>query len=272
MLVDLQRLFIFPRFAVRGGAEPPSEGAGLERWTVSIDEGEVEAFFLPAPGASAETPGPAVLFAHGNAELIEQWPQAMEAYRALGISVLLPEYRGYGRSAGRPSEQAIVEDFIRFHDRLVARPEVDEARVFFHGRSIGTGVVCALARRRLPRALVLTSPFTSIAAMSRRFLFPPRFIVDRFDNERALSELDVPTLIYHGHRDRLIPKSHAERLAAIAKRARLVLCEADHNDCPPDWEVFLDHVRELLEEAGISESAGSPESALFAGSVDIKRL
>lgn len=261
MFVGLQRLFIFPRFTTVASARGLADLDG-ERWTLEIDDGEVEAAFLPGRGVSEAAPGPAVVFAHGNAELIEQWPAAMEAYRELGVSVLLPEYRGYGRSAGRPSQQAIVGDFARFYDRLAGHPCVDPHRTFFHGRSIGTGVVCALAKERRPRALILTSPFTSVAAMAKRFLFPPGLIVDRFDNAQALADLEVPTLIYHGHRDRLIPKSHAERLAAIAPRARLVLCDADHNDCPPDWKVFLDHVRELLVDTGvIASEAGSAETA-----------
>ena len=81
----------------------------------------------------------------------------------------------------------------------------------------------------------------------------PRFLVsDPFDNLATVSRLDRPLLIVHGARDGLIPHAHAERLHAAAPRSRLVTYpNADHNDCPPDWEVFWRQVREFLGEAGL---------------------
>lgn len=250
-MLGLQRLFVFPRFAC---VARPSAGAGvvgLERLHIDVPDGRVEAWLLPGRGVSHEAKGPAVVFAHGNAELIDDWPELLESYRRLGISVLLPEYRGYGRSAGEPSEAAITGDFVRFYDLLVARPEIDADRVVFHGRSIGGGVVCALARHRMPAALVLQSTFTSIADIARRWLVPSSLILDPFDNAAVIEALDVPVLIVHGRRDRLIPISHAETLARVARRGRLTTYDADHNDCPPDWGVFFRDVRAFLADAGI---------------------
>src|SRR5690606_34255575 len=105
-------------------------------------EGRVEAWLLPGDGVSAERPGPAVVFAHGNAELIDHWPGALARYRRLGVSVVLPEYRGYGRSAGRPSESAIRDDLRALHARLSSHPMVDVTRLVYHGRSLGGGAVC----------------------------------------------------------------------------------------------------------------------------------
>src|SRR5688572_30832441 len=118
--------------------------AGLERLHV----GPVEGWFLPAYGVAAGRPGPAVIFAHGNAEIIDPYALELEPYRRMGVSVLLPEFRGYGRSGGEPSEEGITDDFVAFHDLLAARPDVDPSRIVFHGRSLGGGVVCALAARR----------------------------------------------------------------------------------------------------------------------------
>ena len=125
VLYSIQRSILFPReYAVCD----PNAGQGvpgLERIWIQSEEGKVEAWFLPGDGVSAQNPGPVVLFAHGNAELIEYWSEPLAEYRRLGVSVFLPEYRGYGRSAGSPSQQAITSDFIEFHDLLVKRPEVD---------------------------------------------------------------------------------------------------------------------------------------------------
>ena len=250
-VLGLQRLILFPSYAVRSTPGAGDDLADLDRLWIDTDEGRVEGWFLPGRGVSEERPGPIVLFAHGNAELIEQWPDMLQPYRDMGVSLLLPEYRGYGRSAGSPSEKAITDDLERFLTEVLRRPEVDPSRVIFHGRSLGGGAVCALARRRRPAALVLQSTFTSVADVARRWLVPRFMVRDRFDNLATLGGLDVPVLLVHGRRDRLIPVAHAETLRSAAPQARLVLYDADHNDCPPDWTVFWTDVRGFLVDARI---------------------
>src|SRR5262249_32408434 len=125
VLVSLRRTLLFPRHLIR---RPPSpEVASFWGGSLSLESrgGPIAMWFVPGQGVSAETPGPAVLFAHGNAELIDDWPLLLKAYRTLGVSVALPEYRGYGRSPGTPSEQAIIADFTRAFDKIAARPDVD---------------------------------------------------------------------------------------------------------------------------------------------------
>jgi hypothetical protein len=240
-----QRWFLFPRH-VRTAAAFPSIGGGV-RLAREIDGGEVEALFVPG----RRSPAPLLVFAHGNAELIDDWPSTLEPYRAMGFALLLPEYRGYGRSAGEPSERAIGADFDWFLDRALARDDVDPARVVHHGRSLGGGVVCGLATRRAPRAMVMSSTFASVADLFAAYFVPRFLVLDPFDNERALAGLDVPVLIAHGRRDGLVPYAHAERLARAARRPTLVSYDADHNDCPPDEEEFFERVRAFLGEAGV---------------------
>lgn len=257
MVLGIQRLLVFPRYMARPFPNAGAGIRGLERLWVQTDDGRVEGWLLPGDGVSPERPGPLVVFAHGNGELIEYWADELEPYRRLGVTVLLPEYRGYGRSAGSPSESAIVEDFERFVALAAARPEIDEGRVLYHGRSIGGGVVCALSRRRAPRAMILSSTFTSIADIARRFLLPRFLVLDPFDNEAALGRYRGPLLIVHGRRDGVVPVEHAHALSRAAPHARLVLYDADHNDCPPDPEPFWQEVERFLREAGIL-SAGAP--------------
>jgi hypothetical protein len=224
---------------------------GGEALWCSTPAGPVEAWWLPGRGVSAARPGPWVVFLHGNGERIEDWPELLAPYRALGVSVLLPEYRGYGRSAGVPSEAGIVADVVAFVDVVAARPEVDASRMVLHGRSIGGGVACDVARVRRPAALVLSSTFTSIADMAAGMWIPRRLVPQSFDNVACLRELDVPVLVVHGERDRLIGVAHAHALASAAKHAELVLYCADHNDCPPTRSTFWSDVERLLVRAGV---------------------
>jgi hypothetical protein len=150
------------------------------------------------------------------------------------MSVLLAEYRGYGRSAGDPSEADIVSDLVAFHDLAVARVEVDPSRVVLHGRSLGGGVVCGLSRERPPAAMILQSTFTSIPDASPWWAWSA-LALDPFDNLGCVSNLDAPLLVLHGRGDTLVPVAHAERLHAAAPGSQLVLYDAGHNDMPSAW-------------------------------------
>lgn len=248
----LQRAMLFPREMVR---PIPSALAtpGLERMWLDTDEGRVEAWLLPGDGVSAARPGPAVVFAHGNAELIDHWPDALSRYRRLGVSVVLPEYRGYGRSAGRPSEDAIQGDLRALHARLAGHALVDTARIAYHGRSLGGGAVCTLLDAHPPRALVLESTFTSVPDVAASMFVPSFLIVDRFDNESAVRRYAGPTLVFHGVHDRVIPVEHGRRLAALRDSTELVLYPSGHNDLPPPGADYWPRIERFLRRAGVIE-------------------
>ncbi len=276
-----QRWVIYPRYVVpRAEAPPLPEGTArfeipvdpeAEAHTAgpSADEGDagsntdepfVEAWLLPADGATVGRPAPLVIFAHGNGESIDIWPEALRPYRARGIHVLLVEYRGYGRSGGLPSEDGITRDFARAYDLAVARPEVDGDRVAFHGRSLGGGVVCTLSRQRRAAAIILESTFTSLAPLARRMWMPSFLLRDRFDNLGAITDFEGPVLVIHGRGDTIVPFDHAEKLAAASDRVRLVATEHGHNDLPLQHPDRWNAIESLLTDAGILDpSIGSTE-------------
>jgi fermentation-respiration switch protein FrsA (DUF1100 family) len=242
----LQRGVLFPRgYAVQ---EPGARLRlpGLEERWIDTPQGRVEAWFVVPPGASRERPVPVAVFAHGNAELIDAQVALAGAYVRLGMAVLLPEYRGYGRSAGSPSQEAIVADAQRFLEDLLLRPEVDGARVVYHGRSVGAGVACALASRRPPAALILESPFRSVTSMSARYGVPSFLVRDPFDNESVVRALDRPILLFHGNCDTIVPYEHGVALQAAARRATLVTYDCDHNELPPDSGAHWAHIESFL--------------------------
>lgn len=250
-VLSFQRLLIFPRYMIQPEPDAGQGIPGLEHLSVTSPDGPVEGWFLPGYGVGPSKPGPAVIFAHGNAELIDHWPVMLDEYRRMGISVLLPEYRGYGRAPGSPSQAAITEDFEKFHNLLISRADVDRMRIVLHGRSIGGGAVCALAATRPPAALILQSTFTSLTSMARRWFMPGFLVLDPFDNMEVISRLTCPIIIIHGRRDQTIPFDHARQLHAAAGRSTLVAYDASHNDCPPDWNIFWQDIRRFLCQARI---------------------
>jgi fermentation-respiration switch protein FrsA (DUF1100 family) len=250
IFTSIQRQILFPRHLVHTFPGAGVGVPGLERIWIESPEGPVEGWFLPGNGVSEKNPGPLVIFAHGNGELIDYWPEEMGMYREMGCCVLLPEYRGYGRSAGKPSQEAIGEDFLKFHDIMSSRGDVDKTRIVYHGRSLGGGAVCDLASKRQPRAMILQSTFTSVKDMARRFMLPGPLVADPFDNFSVLKTLDVPVLIMHGRRDDLIPYGHAEKNREAARNAVFIAYDCGHND-PPDPDVYWRDIHDFLNKNGI---------------------
>lgn len=246
-VVLAQRWVLFPRYAV-GSLPPGVPRLAHERLEMQTPAGTVEAILRRGHGVNQDNPGPLVIFAHGNGELIEHNADAMQPYVEAGFSVLLPEYRGYGQSAGSPSQEAIVRDFVAWRERMLQRPEVDAARLVYHGRSLGGGVVAQLAQRHPPRGLILESTFTSIKAMAGKYLVPPFLVRDPFDTLRVVRAYEAPILIIHGVDDVAIPVQHAERLASAAPDAKLVTHPGGHNDPPPAkpyWSAIFSYLEKL---------------------------
>ncbi len=228
LLTGLQRQIIFPgtRFPANERAEPP--GQASERMWLDIEDGRVEAWYFPAPSASADNTGPAVMLAHGNGEFIENWANGIDGYLDRGVSVLLPEYRGYGRSDGEPSQEAITRDFSRFRDMLEARPEVDSSRILYHGFSLGGATLAALAAERPPRAFVLQSTFTRVVDMVA-FPVPDALISDPFETISVVRHADYPILVVHGRDDSVVPFKHGKRLHQTAADSEFVEHDGGHH-------------------------------------------
>jgi fermentation-respiration switch protein FrsA (DUF1100 family) len=257
----MQDTMVFPghRFPPPATGQPKLLGAGVEpvtHWLEPADGVRVESWLYLPPGATAAQPAPVVLFFHGNGELIDHQFAIIEGYLRLGVGVFLPEWRGYGRSGGAPSQRAIGEDMRAFHAWLVAQPGVDPRRLIYHGRSLGGGVACDLASTHPPAAMVLESSFTSVTALAARMLLPPFLARHPFRNDRVIAQADWPLLIMHGTRDGSIPVSHARLNRAAATRSPKVLYyefDCDHNELPPSaeqaryWSLVTELVGELPE-------------------------
>jgi pimeloyl-ACP methyl ester carboxylesterase len=230
--IDLQDRVLFPSDAAPRIASPapPPGTVVLKR---EVDQGgKVEAWFVPNHKATDKAPAPLIVLCHGNGEVIDQAGPMVKELQAQGWAVLLPEYRGYGRSAGRPSQDAIRDDLTWFLDQVLKRPDVDPNRVVYIGRSLGGAVAADLATVRKPQALVLLSTFTSVVAMSRQYMIPENLVKYPFRTDHFVKAYDGPILIFHGDHDTVIPVAHGRQLAALAKNAKYVELNCNHNDFP----------------------------------------
>ncbi len=175
-----------------------------------------------------------LVYFHGNAGSIAgRYPWALQLMNA-GVSVLMVEYRGYGRSKGEPSEDGIYRDAHAVWRWLVTTKMVRPENIILYGKSLGGGPATELASHYRAGGLVLQSTFTSIPDMAKRVMpWVPKFLVQtQFDNEKKLKSVEVPTLIIHSRGDDLIPFEHSVRNAASAKNlvSHLIYHGYGHND------------------------------------------
>jgi len=231
-LYTMQDRMVYPRHVIGTPADDIPFPVTAKLYVDAGQAGRVEACFVAAPDADSKHPAPLVVFCHGNAELIDHMDDIVAGYRKLGCSVLLPEYRGYGRSAGTPSQESIGSDLASFYDQVIGRPDVDATRVVFHGRSLGAAIAVDLASRRKPDAIIGQSAFTSVVAMAHRYGAPGFLVTNPYRNDLVLPELGVPVLLFHGARDQIIAASHGRELAGLTPGAVYVEYDCGHNDFP----------------------------------------
>ena len=153
---------------------------------------------------------------------------------AAGFDVLLFDYRGYGRSGGRPSEEGTYRDARAALTCLLDQSEVDPARVFYLGESLGGGVALDLALERPPAGLVLLSAFTGVRDLGRLHypFVPAALIPDAYPALRRIPNLRAPLLLLHGDCDHIVPLSQGRALlqAAPEPKQMHVFPGLGHND------------------------------------------
>lgn len=239
---------VFPRYIAGQAMPSDTKPRGVESWWITADDGsKVEAWYFPPP-RDAEGPVPCAVIFHGNGELIDYIDGYAEWYHARGYAVLVPEYRGYGRSGGTPSQKAITQDMVAFHEKLVVQPGVDRSRLVYHGRSLGSAVAAQLAQRKAPAALVLESPFLSITAMARRYMVPGFLVKHPFRTDKVLPALGKPVLILHSTDDEIVPYSHGAKLHEMIPGSRLVDLSGSHNNPLATLPQYWSSVDAFLQE------------------------
>lgn len=216
------RLIFFP---TRGGRVT---GPGVDLELRAADGVRLHARFIERPGAQRT-----LLYLHGNAGNLASRSDLLEVFAQFGEHVLALEYRGYGLSAGEPSERGLYLDTRAAYDWATVRTPPD--RLVLLGESLGGGPACELASTRPVGGLILLSSFTSIADMGALSFpwLPVRFMVrTRFDNLAKIPHIEAPKLIVHSRADEVVPFEMGQRLFASAREPKqaLWLERARHND------------------------------------------
>ena len=215
------RLIYFPQIGREDFVTPQQAGMDYQEVTINAAGEKLNGWFVQAPQARG-----VVLFFHGNAGSISHRLDYLRMFRELGFSILIFDYRGYGKSSGEPSEASTYQDAEAAWNYLVETRHVAPSSIVLFGESLGGAVAAWLAARVKPRALIITSTFTSLPDLGAKLypLFPVRLLT-RYDYnaKKYLQAATCPVLIVHSREDEIVPFEHGEQLYAAAHEPKQLL-------------------------------------------------
>jgi len=211
-------------------ADPGSIGLHFESVSFETRDGiKLSGWFIPAEIAIG-----VILFCHGNAGNISHRLDSIQIFHQLGLDVFIFDYRGYGQSQGKPTEQGTYTDAEAAWRYLVEERQVSPNEVIVFGRSLGAAVATQLAQSHMPSALILESAFTSLPDIAARLYpyLPVRLLLRfKYNTAEYLSRVNCPVLIVHSRDDEIMPFSHGRQLFELANEPKEFLeITGTHNE------------------------------------------
>jgi len=259
-----ERLVFFPSRDM--AADPSAVGLEFEAFMARAADGEsLHGWFVPAGEGQERAPERSpergvVLFHHGNAGNISHRLETLALLHGLGLSVCIFDYRGYGKSSGRPTERGVYRDSRAVWDRLVDRG-VEPGRVIVWGRSLGSSIAARLVRDLAgegvsPAALVLESAFASIPDMGREaYPFLPVRLIARMKMRTVdyVRAVQCPVLVAHSSHDEIVPYAQGRQVfEAAPEPKRFLELRGGHNDgFLATGQDYVDGVDAFLKDAGL---------------------
>lgn len=216
----------YPSRAIR--FTPAEIGLSFEDVFLKTEDGVViHGWFIPV-----DSPKGTLIFLHGNAGNIGDRLEKIQLFNGMGLNIFIVDYRGYGKSKGRPSEEGVYKDARAVYDHLARRPGIGTDRIFAYGASLGGAVAIDLATKRNLSGLMIDSTFSSAVDMAKRmYPFIPSFLVrSKFDSIRKVRDVRIPKLFIHSPEDDIVPFEMGDKLYQAAAEPKVFLETAgDHN-------------------------------------------
>ncbi|MBM4271696.1 MAG: alpha/beta hydrolase [Deltaproteobacteria bacterium] len=214
---------------------------------------QVEGADLHALHFRVENPRGVILYFHGNAGNLQGWGDVALEFTRRGYDVLMPDYRGFGKSTGKiKNEEMLHRDAAVVYDYL--RKFYAENQIVIYGRSIGSGIAVHLAKSAKPRALILESPFVSLRDVAAyHYPFIPGTVIDwilryPMQNDQWIADVSCPVYLIHGTEDDIIPYSSSERLMKLitTKKELVAIPGGGHNDLDAS-RLYHEHIDRILK-------------------------
>ena len=245
------RLIFVPDSYIKSTPEKYS----LDYQDVWIDVGEdkIHGWWM----ANARHTAPTLLYFHGNGSNNGDLVEIASIFHSLGVSVLLIDYRGYGKSSPVfPNETRVYQDAEAAWQYLTNELEIEPQNIFVYGHSLGGAIAIELAIQYPDMAgLIVEGTFTSMRDMAEFItwlrIFPLNWLVTQhFDSISKIKSLSTPLLILHGSEDDIVPVTMAKELFAAAPQPKqlVIIPQANHNDLPEfDDPQFLLSLQKFIQ-------------------------
>lgn len=228
LLFLFQSSYIFQPY--KSVTTTPAE-VNLEYEEVNLEASDgvqLHGWWVPHPA-----PGHTLLFLHGNAGNISHRLPSLKFFNELGVSIFILDYRGYGKSEGKPGEQGTYRDAEAAWLFLVNEKNIRPEEIIIFGRSLGGAVASWLAAKYQSAAVILESTFTSMADMGRHYYpYLPIQLINhiKYDTLERVKKIKSPLLIIHSREDEIVPFRFSETLYAAANEPKQFLeINGDHN-------------------------------------------
>ncbi len=226
----LDRLVYYPMRYTEGDWEIQDQVGAQDVWLTTRDGIRLNAWWFPKPGSKCAT-----LFLHGNAGNVTHRVDHAHAINSAGSSVLVIDYRGYGKSQGHPSERGLARDADAGYDELT-KLGYHTSQIVLHGESLGAAVAVELASRRSCAGVILESPFASLSDMAGTVLpMIGPLLAHGFNTKTIINRVHAPLLVMHGDADEIVPFSQGQAVFAAANTPKEFwrIPGAHHNDLLP---------------------------------------
>ena len=247
----IERRCVYPTPSKSRGDWRPSWLRPQNVWFRSSDDTKIHGWYLPHANAQR-----LILFCHGNGQHVaDQANLIFRIQSRLEATVFVFDYRGYGKSRGKPFEGGCIADGIAAHQWLARRENVLPEDVIVMGRSLGGAIAIATAAEQGARALVLENTFSSLDDTTRALCpwFPLHwFMRNRYDSLNRIRQYDGPVFQSHGTADRIVPIELGLKLLEAAPTENKQFYEISGNghleSQPPSYYVALDHFLNRIEQ------------------------
>lgn len=229
-------------------------------WDVPVStKASVKAWHIPAGGPSNRV----ALLCRSLAANMSYDLELAAFWKDMGFDVVLFDYRGFGKSKGRPDEQGILADATAVYQRMMAELQIDEAHVLIYGRSGGGVVAAHLAQTMNPAALVLESVYPDWSHQARHHGMPLNawYLGDALDLSKRLSVVDLPALIIQSEHDDVVPLAHGRKVyESQPANKELLIAQGQHGDAIfASRSAYREAVMRIAISSGMREDGGPIE-------------
>ncbi|MCR9062524.1 MAG: lysophospholipase [Cytophagales bacterium] len=216
-----------------------------EEFKKTPDGTQINTLFFPAQGVSKGL----VFNNHGNRRNLSRWGRTAKEFTKHGYDVFFYDYRGFGKTEGKPSEENIHKDAAFLYEHM--KNQYSEDSIIIYGRSLGTGVASKLASENDPKMLILETPYFNMADVGYMHLpvFPYNWLIKHsFRTDEWIGQVNAPIYIFHGTEDQLVPYESSEKLVKLLKssNSELITLEGGGHRGLNRFEEYQQKMKELL--------------------------